>query len=76
MVTTIQISDKVWETISNQILRQQKLLKRKRITHNDIIKGYQDLNKNLSLQKELDSVIDARFYINQSNPQKVEGAKA
>ena len=57
MATTIQVKDKVWETISNQILRQQKLLKKKRITHNDIIKGYQDLNKNLSLQKELDEII-------------------
>jgi len=57
MPLPIQIKDNEWEVIDRQIHRQKKLLKKMRISYNDIIKGYQNLIKKLNLQQELDEVI-------------------
>ncbi len=57
MSLTIQIQDPEWEIIDKQIHRQKKLLKKMRISYNDIIKGYQLMIKKLNLQQELDEVM-------------------
>ena len=57
MPLPIQIKDNEWEVIDRQIHRQKKILKKMRISYNDIIKGYQNLIKKLNLQQELDEVI-------------------
>ena len=57
MPLPIQIKDPEWEVIDRQIHRQKKLLKKMRISYNDVIKGYQSLIKKLNLQQELDEVM-------------------
>ena len=57
MPLPIQIKDPEWEVIDRQIHRQKKLLKKMRISYNDIIKGYHSLIKKLNLQQELDGVM-------------------
>ena len=57
MPIPIQIHDTEWESIDNQIHRQKKLLKKMRISYNDIIKGYQNLIKKLNLQQEFDKIM-------------------
>ena len=57
MPLPIQIQDSEWEVIDKQIHRQKKLLKKMRISYNDILKGYQLLIKKLSLQQELDDLM-------------------
>ena len=57
MPLTIQIQDPEWEIIDRQIHRQKKLLKKMRISYNDIIKGYQLMIKKLNLQQELDEIM-------------------
>ena len=57
MPLPIQIQDQEWEIIDKQIHRQKKLLKKMRITYNDVIKGYQLMIKKLNLQQELDDIM-------------------
>lgn len=57
MSLPIQIKDPEWEVIDKQIHRQKKLLKKMRISYNDILKGYQLIIKKLSLQQELDDIM-------------------
>jgi len=57
MPLPIQIQDPEWEVIDRQIHRQKKLLKKMRISYNDIIKGYHLMMKKLNLQEEFDEVM-------------------